>query len=93
MMNPNMMARGKSLEALMAAMDEDQSKRLPGLNGVTIEISSGGAPGMEDGASGKEEEPLEAGLGDMDQGGMDSGQPSDFEEFLKRKKQEKMGGY
>lgn len=41
-MNPNMMAQGKSLQDLMDAMDEDDSKKLPG---ITIEIISG--PGHE----------------------------------------------
>lgn len=62
-MNPNMMAQGKSLQDLMDAMDEDDSKKLPG---ITIEIISGpgqdgGEPdGDEDGDTGQPMNPFEA---------------------------------
>lgn len=39
-MNPNLEARGKSLQGLMSAMDEEQVKRIPGFT-ITITPDAG----------------------------------------------------
>lgn len=74
-MNPNLEARGKSLQGLMGAMDDEQVKKIPGF---TITITPDGSP----------EDDQEQQMGQDDMGG-DSSDP--FEALIAKKKQEQGG--
>lgn len=97
--DPNLMAKGQSLQDLIAAMDEDQSKRIPG---VTIIIAGSGDNGQSepdsDDQSSQGAPPQPPALGGDMGGGMNGGAPDEdtsgmdpFEALIAKKKKEQMG--